>query len=102
MTRANPTGNAVEDRRARELQTDLRRVLALPFADGIEVTVAATGAGTVTVAHRLGRAPRGWMPIRKVSSGVAVIDLQEITSTSNDKTITFRVTTTGTVTLWVW
>lgn len=100
MTRANPTGNVVEDRRARELQTDLRRVLALPFVDGIEVTVAAMGAGTVTVAHRLGRAPRGWMFIRKISSGVAVIDLQE--TTSNDKNITFRVTTTGTVTLWVW
>lgn len=100
MTRANPTGNAAEDRRARELQTDLRRLLALPWVDGAELTVAATGTGTVTVQHRLGRAPRGWMPIRKVSSSVAVIDLQEVSSTAN--TITFRVTTTGTVTLWVW
>lgn len=64
---------------------------------GKEITVQLT-AGSVTVHHGLGRAPKGWQQVRLVAA--AAVSYAE--SGANDSTITFVASGAARLTVWVY
>lgn len=98
LLRTNRTGDALEDRRALDMRTDLRALLGAPLLRGAElVGVALPAAAQVRVPHRLGRTPAGWL-VTDATVGVPAI----YRVSWDDVAIVFQSTTAATVNLWVW
>lgn len=58
------TGLAPEDQRYDQLLADLQRLLRDPTTRGLTLKGVQLVAGSNVLAHRLGRAPEGWYPVR--------------------------------------
>lgn len=58
------TGLTPEDQRYDQLLADLQRLLRDPLTRGLTLEGLDLVAGANPIAHRLGRVPQGWMPLR--------------------------------------
>jgi hypothetical protein len=98
LLRTNRTGAPLEDKRALDMRTDLRSLLAAPMLRGAELAgVALPAAAQVRVPHRLGRTPVGWL-VTDATVGVPAF----YRVSWDDTVIVFQSTTAATVNLWVW
>lgn len=97
LIRAGRTNDEAEDKRARDLKTDLRELLSAPLLRGVLLEVAAPASGTVRVPHRLGRVPQGWIV---VDNTVVAHTLHR--DSWDDVAIVFGSTVACNVKLWVY
>ena len=99
LLRTNRTGDALEDKRALDMRTDLRELLAAPMLRGVELEVAMPSAAQVRVPHRLGRVPVGYLVTD------ATVWVPSFYRVSWDDTAIVFFSTLGSacnVKLWVW
>jgi hypothetical protein len=95
--RQNPTGNAVEDRRALETLSDIRAMLRAPFLKGRFITFTTAGAGSITVPHGLGSKPQGWI-VTDIDGLIATLSRDSW----DERRITFFSSAAATFTVWVF
>jgi hypothetical protein len=95
--RQNRTGDAAQDTRALETIGDVKALLGAPFLKGRAVTFTTTGAGSVSVPHKLGKQPTGWF-VTDIDGLIATLSRDSW----DERRIVFFVSGAATFTVWVY